>query len=98
MKRYDIIISGGGMIGSITAVAAVQAGFSALLIEANKSDWINQFPNQSLIKTNEESFKVKRDGGEFDQFTGATITPRAIVKAVYNTLRYYKKNRDSLYE
>lgn len=67
-------------------------------IEAKRSDWITKFKNRSLITPDKKGWAVKRDGGEFDQFTGATITPRAIVKAVYNTLRYYKKYRDTLYE
>ena len=67
-------------------------------IEENRSDWITKFKQRSLTNTDKKDWAVKRDGGEFDQFTGATITPRAIVKAVYNTLRYYKENRDTLYE
>lgn len=67
-------------------------------IEENRSDWITKFKQLSLTNPDKKGWAVKRDGGEFDQFTGATITPRAIVKAVYNTLRYYKENRDTLYE
>lgn len=67
-------------------------------IEAKRSDWITKFKNRSLANPDKKGWAVKRDGGEFDQFTGATITPRAIVKAVYNTLRYYKEYRDTLYE
>lgn len=67
-------------------------------IEERRSDWITKFKNLSLSNPDKKGWTVKRDGGEFDQFTGATITPRAIVKAVYNTLRYYKTNRDTLYE
>ena len=67
-------------------------------IEENRSDWITKFKQHSLTNPDKKGWAVKRDGGEFDQFTGATITPRAIVKAVYNTLRYYKENRDTLYE
>ena len=67
-------------------------------IEENRSDWITKFNQRSLTNPDKKGWAVKRDGGEFDQFTGATITPRAIVKAVYNTLRYYKENRESLYE
>lgn len=67
-------------------------------IEENRSDWITRFKNKSLTHPDKKGWAVKRDGGDFDQFTGATITPRAIVKAVYNTLRYYKNNRDTLYE
>jgi len=41
---------------------------------------------------------VRRDGGEFDQFTGATITPRAVVKAVHNALKFYERNKDKLFQ
>jgi len=41
---------------------------------------------------------VKKDGGVFDQFTGATISPRAVVKAIRKTLIYFSKNRDSLFK
>jgi len=67
-------------------------------IEENRSDWITKFKQLSLTNPDKKGWAVKRDGGEFDQFTGATITPRAVVKAVYNTLRYYKEHRDTLYE
>ena len=67
-------------------------------IEEKRSDWITKFKQRSLTDPDKKGWAVKRDGGEFDQFTGATISPRAIVKAVYNTLRYYKENRESLYE
>ncbi len=67
-------------------------------IEETRSDWITKFKHLSLTNPEKKGWAVKRDGGEFDQFTGATITPRAIVKAVHKTLTYYKKHRDSLYE
>jgi electron transport complex protein RnfG len=67
-------------------------------IEESRSDWITKFAQKSLTNPDKKGWAVKRDGGEFDQFTGATITPRAIVKAVYNTLRYYEEHRDTLYE
>lgn len=67
-------------------------------IEESRSDWITKFKSHSLTSLDKKDWAVKRDGGKFDQFTGATITPRAIVKAVYNTLRYYKEHRETLYE
>lgn len=66
-------------------------------IEVERNDWILSFNGRSLINPEAEQWKVKKDGGIFDQFTGATITPRAVVKAVYNSLRYYQLNRDALY-
>ncbi len=63
-------------------------------IELSKSDWVNSFAGKSLDNTSKKQWKVKKDGGEFDQFTGATITPRAYVKAVYKTLTFIKANFD----
>ncbi|EDN69660.1 electron transport complex protein RnfG [Beggiatoa sp. PS] len=58
-------------------------------IELRRSDWILGFNGRSLTNPNATNWKVKQDGGIFDQFTGATITPRAIVKAVYKTLLFF---------
>lgn len=67
-------------------------------IEETKSDWIEVFSGKSLGNPAENGWLVKRDGGEFDQFTGATITPRAIVKAVKNTLLFVRQQGALLYE
>ena len=67
-------------------------------IEIRKSSWIQGFDNKSLIKPAISEWKVKRDGGHFDQMTGATITPRAIVKAVKNTLLYFNDHKEELFE
>ena len=66
-------------------------------IEIARSDWITGFNGKSLTNPEEKAWRVEKDGGEFDQFTGATITPRAIVKAVHRTLKYYQLNRDMLF-
>ncbi len=66
-------------------------------IEEEKSDWIYSFNGKSLGNPPEGKWKVKRDGGEFDQFTGATITPRSIVKAVKNCLAYVKSQGERIY-
>lgn len=55
-------------------------------IELKKSNWIDSFVGRVLNADNDASWAVKKDGGEFDAFTGATITPRAVVKAVKNLL------------
>ena len=67
-------------------------------IEAEKSPWILNFDGKSLDNPGQNRWFVKRDGGEFDQFTGATITPRAIVTAVKNTLLYYEKNSTHIFD
>ncbi len=67
-------------------------------IEVDRSDWIRGFNGKSLKNPPEKRWKVKRDGGDFDQFTGATITPRAVVKAVRKALVYYRAHSDKLFE
>ncbi len=65
-------------------------------IDANKSDWLLSFKEKSLVNPPSEQWAVKKDSGVFDQFTGATITPRAVVKGVYQALQYFKKNKTVL--
>ncbi len=66
------------------------------LIDVKKSEWIHSFIGHSLENLNKKQWNVKKDGGIFDQFTGATITPRAIVKAVHKSLRYFEEHREPL--
>jgi electron transport complex protein RnfG len=54
-------------------------------IEVRISDWIKHFANQTINGPTDERWAVKKDGGMFDQFTGATITPRAVVRSVKRT-------------
>lgn len=66
-------------------------------IELRKSDWILGFSGRSLHSPESAQWAVKKDGGEFDQFTGATITPRAVVKAVHSTLLYFNRHSATLF-
>jgi electron transport complex protein RnfG len=66
-------------------------------IEERRSDWVYAFNGRSLLNTEAKAWAVRRDGGEFDQFTGATITPRAVVKAVRNALLFYEAHKDTLF-
>ena len=66
-------------------------------IEEERSDWIFGFDGKSLDNPPPDLWRVKRDGGAFDQLTGATITPRAIVKAVKKTLLYYREHHAELF-
>ena len=65
-------------------------------IEVRKSDWIKSFNTQKLANKNDSRWLVKKDGGMFDQFTGATITPRAVVRAVKNTVTYFNEHKDKI--
>ena len=66
-------------------------------VSTTHSDWILGFNNKSLSNPESKYWKVKRDGGIFDQFTGATITPRAVVKAIHDALLYFNKNQTMLF-
>jgi electron transport complex protein RnfG len=67
-------------------------------IEKGKSDWIHGFTGKSLVDPKLDRWKVKKDGGDFDQFTGATVTPRAVVNGVRRALLYFDQQKDALYK
>lgn len=67
-------------------------------IEAERSDWILGFFGRSLTNPLPGGWSVRRDGGEFDQFTGATVTPRAVVEAVQLALEFFEGHRAFLFE
>jgi electron transport complex protein RnfG len=66
-------------------------------IDIQKTHWILGFDGKSLSNPSEDKWKVRRDGGDFDQFTGATITPRGVVAAVHKALVYFQENKDKLF-
>ncbi|MFM2397249.1 MAG: hypothetical protein RLZZ144_499, partial [Pseudomonadota bacterium] len=68
-------------------------------IELPKSEtkWILGFNGKSHAVWTEAEWKVKKDGGQFDYMAGATITPRAVVKAVHKALLYFEANRETLF-
>lgn len=65
-------------------------------IDKKKSDWVDGFNGKSLLNPGIDLWKVKKDKGIFDQFTGATITPRAVTKTVLNTLQYFDQNQHQI--
>jgi electron transport complex protein RnfG len=65
-------------------------------IVRSKSPWIEQFAGKSLTAPESKRWKVVKDGGQFDARAGATITPRAVVKAVHAALNYFARNRAAL--
>lgn len=67
------------------------------LVESTKSDWVVQFNGRSLTDPKLDGWAIKRDGGQFDQLTGASVTPRAIIRAVKNTLLYFDAHRDTIF-
>ncbi len=67
-------------------------------IDIAHGNWINLFDHESVEKTPLEQWKVKKDGGKFDYMVGATITPRAVVKAVSKSLQFFEQNKAMLME
>ena len=95
------LLAGIGASGTVLGVRVVSHRETPGLgdpIEVEKSDWILGFANKSLRNPQTDGWEVKRDGGQFDQFTGATISPRAVVRAIHNTLLYFEANRQILFE
>jgi electron transport complex protein RnfG len=66
-------------------------------VEVKKSDWITTFNTKTVQSESDDRWAVKKDGGQFDQFTGATITPRAVVGSVKNAVVYAQNNFDALF-
>lgn len=87
-----------GSLGGIRVLAHKETPGLGDKVEENRSDWILGFTGKSLGNPAPERWKVKRDGGDFDQFTGATITPRSIVAATKRSLEYFAKHKQQLFQ
>lgn len=95
------LLVGVNVDGSLAGVRVIKHAETPGLgdgIEIRKSPWIKGFDGRSLDNPGTAGWRVRRDGGEFDQLTGATITPRAIVAAVRKTLLYYRQNADMIFK
>jgi electron transport complex protein RnfG len=66
-------------------------------IVSTRSDWVFQFDGQSLGNPDATGWALKRDGGQFDQLTGASVTPRAVISVVKETLIYFDAHRDEIF-
>ena len=86
-----------GTLGGVRIISHKETPGLGDKVEERKSDWIHSFAGKSLGNPDLSRWKVKRDGGDFDQFTGATVTPRSIVQAVKNTLLYYREHGNKLF-
>jgi len=66
-------------------------------IVSSRSDWVYQFEGRSLGHPGLKEWSIKRDGGKFDQLTGASVTPRAVIKVTRETLIYFDAHRDEIF-
>ena len=94
------MIVGIDLAGNITGVRVVKHAETPGLgdqVDAGKSNWIYSFAGRALDNPL-NGWAVKKDGGTFDSFTGATITPRAVVKQVRQTLLFFREYGDTLHD
>lgn len=84
--------------GAITGVRTLMHGETRGLADAldGSSAWLRAFDNRSLENTDAILWAVKKDGGDFDPFVGATITPRATIGAIHNALQFFELNKEQL--
>ncbi len=90
-----------GKPASIAGVRVIQHSETPGLgdrMEIGKSNWVLSFNGKSIGHPPIPGWYVKKDGGDFDQFTGATITPRAIVNSVRSTLLYAQDNLQNIFK
>lgn len=85
-----------GRVAGVRVVAHRETPGLGDKIELAKSPWIRSFENRSLSDPEASGWAVKKDRGEFDQFAGATITPRAVVGAVHRALQYFAAHKQEL--
>ena len=86
-----------GSIAGVRVLAHAETPGLGDKIDLKKSPWIKGFDKKSLSNPSPALWQVKKDGGEFDQFTGATITPRAVVQQVRKILEFVNKQQDALF-
>jgi len=89
-------INSDGSIAGVRALAHRETPGLGDKVDLKKSDWVLGFEGKSLENPRPEQWAVKKDKGVFDQFTGATITPRAVTAAVKRSLEYFAANRERL--
>jgi electron transport complex protein RnfG len=91
-----ISIRSDGRIGGVRVISHKETPGLGDYIEIARNKWITVFNGTSLDSIKDSGWKVKKDGGTFDYMAGATITPRAVIKAVHKALQYYAQHREEL--
>ncbi len=87
-----------GSIAGVRVVAHRETPGLGDKVDLRKSDWILDFKERSLTNPAMNGWNVKKEGGVFDQFTGATVTPRAVILATRRALEYATLNAETLFE
>ncbi len=92
-----VAINHAGAVTGVRVVTHKETPGLGDYIDFAKNKWISLFGGASHERYKEDDWKVRKDGGQFDYMAGATITPRAVVKAVHKALHYFEDNRDKLF-
>ena len=87
-----------GTVAGIRVVAHRETPGLGDKVDIRKSDWVTDFNQRSLADPTLPGWNVKKDGGVFDQFTGATVTPRAVILATRRALEYANLHTATLFE
>jgi len=90
-------VAGDGIVTGVRVLEHKETPGLGDKIDLRISDWVLSFNDVPLNQDNIQHWRVKKDGGRFDQFTGATITPRAVVKAVKRAVEYYQANQSAIF-
>jgi Na+-translocating ferredoxin:NAD+ oxidoreductase subunit G len=98
--KISLIISirNDGKVGGVRVISHKETPGLGDYIEIARSKWITVFDGKSLDDPKDADWKVKKDGGQFDYMAGATITPRAVVKAVHKALQYFAQHREEMFK
>jgi electron transport complex protein RnfG len=92
-----IAIRADGSVSGVRVLAHKETPGLGDYIDIAHGNWIKLFNDESLQKTPVNKWQVKKDGGQYDYMVGATITPRAVVKAVLKALQYFEMNKQTLF-
>jgi electron transport complex protein RnfG len=97
--RIDLLVAikADGALAGVRVVTHKETPGLGDYIDIAKGNWITGFDGKALLAGKDADWQVKKDGGQFDYMAGATITPRAVVKAVHHALQYFALHRDELF-
>lgn len=85
-----------GELAGVRAIAHAETPGLGDKMDLHKTHWIYSFNNKSLENTPETHWRITKEGGVFESWTGASITPKAIIQAVHNTLTYFQQHKEQL--
>ena len=95
--KMIVAIKADGEVSGVRVVTHNETPGLGDYINIAKNSWIRIFEGKSLTNYADQDWKVKKDGGKFEHMAGATVTPRAVVKAVHKSLKYFTQNENKIF-